>query len=415
MKELQVPNMLWHGNKTRRLTFPDRWDLTMVRPPGFDKPAMSSEAIAKAIASPLGSPNLSELASTAKETCIVFDDNTRPTPVYKVLPHVLKALHDAGIQRENIRFIPALGLHGAMTNIDFRKKLGDDIVANYAIYNHNPYENCDYLGKTRQGTPVHINREFMECDLKIGIGCVTPHIHVGFGGGGKIVFPGISGVESAHHFHSKVFQSAPERSGLGNFENNVMYREVVEASRMAGLQFIANALINDKGQITDLFAGDLLSAHQKAAEAAKIHYACPPVEKQDIVVANAYAKANEMAICMFLAMKAVNPEKGVVVLLVDSPEGQVCHYLFRSFGKNYGGRMFKPPGTSGFATATGNVKLLVCSRYPDPTMCDLFSSPRNYQTMETWEETLGFLEEQFPEKASSAVICDGTVLYFQEG
>ena len=56
---------------------------------------------------------------------------------------------------------------------------------NYAVYNHDPFQNTVRVGRTPTGVELWFNREFMACDLKIGIGCITPHVHVGFGGGAK--------------------------------------------------------------------------------------------------------------------------------------------------------------------------------------------------------------------------------------
>lgn len=414
MKPILLPNQLWYDNQPREIQFPDRWKIDLLEPSGFKKAPISDEAIGAAFAAPIGSPRLEELAREAEQVAIVFDDITRPTPVSRVLPRVLRALEQGGVAAENIRFIPALGLHGAMNNIEFRKKLGDNIVRNYPIYNHNPYEHCDYVADTPGGIPLYLNREFLSCDLKIGIGCITPHVHVGFGGGGKLVFPGISGIESVYTFHSEVFRRRPQKTGLGRFDGNPMYAEIADAVRLAGLQCIINGTINDRGQLTHLFVGDPVEAHAAGVNTAKQHYVTTPSPDKDIVVVNAYAKANEMPICMFLAAQTVKSSKGIIVLVVDAPEGQICHYLFRSFGKHYGGRMYPRGGGKTFPVAPQNVQVIVCTAYPDQTMGDMFASPDEITITPDWEETLSLLEEQYPERAAVAVIPDGTMQYFAE-
>jgi nickel-dependent lactate racemase len=410
MKTVNVPDLLWYGNQPAELRFPDRWEIDVLEPPGFKKPAIDSEGIDRAFEKPIGCPTLRELAADAEEVAIVFDDITRPTPVKVVLPWVMRALREAGIPDANVRFIPALGMHGAMHNIDFRKKLGDDIVESFPIYNHNPYENCEHLGESPSGIPVCINREFLYCDLRIGIGCITPHVHVGFGGGGKIILPGISGVQTIKAFHREVALRGPETMGLGSTEGNVMYKEIADVVRMSGLQVKIDALINERGEITDLFVGDPIEEYAVGMEAAREHYGTRPSPGKDIVVANAYAKYNEMAICMLMSMLSVNMTSGVIVLVVNSPEGQVCHYLIRSFGKDYGGEYYMKMG----APPEG-VKIIVCSRYPDKTMCDLFAPAECVATTRGWEETLALLEEEYPGEAAVAVIPDGTMQYFIQG
>jgi nickel-dependent lactate racemase len=405
MQTVTVPNLLWYGNESRELCFPERWEVRVLDPPGFAKPALGAGGIGRAFENPIGSPTITELAAGASEVAIVFDDITRPTPVRDVLPWVLDPLEEAGIPPANIRFIPALGMHGAMHNIDFRKKLGDDVVRSHPIFNHNPYENCEDLGPSPSGIPVAINREFMSCDLRIGIGCITAHVHAGFGGGGKIILPGISSAETIKAFHNEVFMRDPASAGLGKYDGNVMIKEIEDVVRMSGLQVKVDALINGRGEISDLFVGDPVEAHHAGVEEARRHYGTDTSPNSDIVVVNAYGKYNEMAICMLMGLMSVNFEGGTIVLVVDAPEGQVCHYLMRSFGKEYGGEGYLQRGAP-------PVKVIVCSAYPDMTMCDLFACADSVTLAEGWDETLALLEQDFPEGASVAVIPDGTMQYF---
>jgi len=407
MKSVMVPNLLWYGNEPREIFFPDEWDVEVLEAPGLKKPDLDEDGIARAFENPIGSPGMAELAAGATEVAIVFDDMTRPTPVKELLPWVLGPLEEAGIPPSNVRLIPALGMHGAMHNIDFRKKLGDDVVRRYSIYNHNPYENCEDLGASTSGIPVLINREFMSCDLKIGIGCITAHIHAGFGGGGKIILPGISGAETIKAFHGEVFMRDAGSTGLGRFDNNVMIKEIADVVRMSGLQIKIDSLINDRGRITDVFVGDPLEEHAVGVEAAREHYGTALSPGKDVVIVNAYGKYNGMAICMIMGLSSVNFAKGTIVLVVDAPEGQVCHYLMRSFGKEYGGSGYLKRGAP-----PDSIKVIVCSQYPDMTMCDLFARADAVTLAGGWDETLELLRADYPERASVAVIPDGTVQYF---
>jgi lactate racemase len=409
VKTVTVPNMLWFENQPKTLEFPDRWDVEVLEAPGLARDKLDEEGLRRAIESPIGSPTLAELAGDASEVAIVFDDLTRPTPVRDLLPFILPVLSDAGIPDRNVRFIPALGMHGAMNMAEFRKKLGEDTVRRYAVYNPNPYENCEDLGKSPSGIPVLINREFMACDLRIGIGCISPHVHVGFGGGGKIILPGICGFETIRAFHAEVAARGYETLGLGNFDGNVMYKEIVDVTRMSGLQFKVDALINDRGQVTDLYAGDPIEAHLAGVAEAREHYATRPVSGKDIVVVNAYGKYNEMGISMMMALACADFETpGTVVLVVDAPEGQVCHYLMRSFGKDYGGACYIQRGP-----APGGIKGILCSAYPDRTMTDLFVDVDTVALADDWSRTLELLEEAYPGEASVAVIPDATMQYFR--
>lgn len=408
MRQVTLQGMRWYGNRPRTIFFPDRWEVEVLMPPGFSRPALDPGEIAAAVAAPIGSPTLGELAARAREAVIVFDDMTRITPVSEVLPPVLAEMEAAGLSPDRIRLIPALGMHGAMNNLDFRNKLGDRVLRRYQVFNHNPYENCILAGNTPSGTPVYLNREFMECDLRVGIGSIAPHVNAGFGGGGKILLPGISGHQTIKAFHGEVAQRNPGATGMGVVEGNPLFQEILEVTKMSGLQFKVDVLLNLSGGITHVFAGDPIRAHACGIEEARIHCATPPSTGNDIVVLNAYAKYNELYVCLPGAYTAVNYQGGTIVMLVDAPDGQVCHYLMGRFGKEYGGFSY-----DGLRELPETVKLVICTAYPDRSMCNMITDIDRVIVTGNWDETLELLERDHPGEARVVVLPDGTMQYFR--
>jgi len=328
MKCISVPSRRWHENTERELSFPDRWEVTDLTSPGMGKPGLTLERIREGVENPIDGPSLFELAKGKNQAVIVFDDMTRPTPVKDVAPFVLDILHRAGLKRDQIRFIWALGAHGAYDMISARKKLGNDIVEQYMVYNHDPFQNNVLVGRTPTGVELWFNREFMACDLKIGIGCVVSHVHVGFGGGAKIILPGVAGMETINQFHNQFYRDQT-RVGLGIFDNNIMRCECDAAGDLAGLNFKIDCLINRRGEISDLYAGSFRATHASAGEQAKDHYGIPLSSGYDIVVCNAYGKVTESAIALMLSLQTIKSDRtGTAVLISDAPEGQRRTTLF---------------------------------------------------------------------------------------
>ena len=410
MQKIPIPSRLWYGNKEWDLTLPDRWQVDNLNSPGFDKPGLTAEQIKEKISHPIQGPTLQELAKGKKEAVIVFDDMTRPTPAKEIAPHIVESLHRAGMKKDQIRFIWALGAHGAYDMINARKKLGDEIAENYAIYNHDPFQNTVRVGRTPTGVELWFNREFMACDLKIGIGCITPHVHVGFGGGAKIVLPGVAGIESINQFHNQLYRDQG-RAGLGNFENNLMRAECDAAGDAVGLNFKVDCLINRRGQVTNLYSGPFRATHAAGAEEGKDHYAVPHATGYEIAVCNAYAKANESAIALLLSLMILKPREGTAVLISDAPEGQVPHYVMRAWGSDYGGRHYILR-TKGFMQRMMK-KLIVMSPHPDRTGLDLISHADDAVIVKTWLEVLAILEKDYPTQAKVAVVQDGTMQYIK--
>ena len=412
MKTINVPSRLWYDNEESELSFPDRWQVDNLTSLGLEKPGLTPQQIEGRINNPIDGLPLLELARGKKQAVIVFDDMTRPTPVKVVAPYVLAALHHVGMKKEQIRFIWALGSHGTYDMIAARKKLGADIVENYNVFNHDAFQNTVRIGTTSGGVELWFNREFMACDLKIGIGCITPHVHVGFGGGAKIILPGVAGIESINQFHEH-FNRDPSRHGLGNFDNNIMRSECDAAGDIAGLNFKVDCLINRRGEIASLYAGSFRATHEQGAKEAKEAYGISFSGGYDIVVANTYAKANESGIAMLLARKLLKPGAEVTaVIICDAPEGQVPHYVFGSWGTEYGGKHFRNRPKGFIKSLMKN--LIVLNPHPTPTDLSLIGHAQDVTVVRTWPEVLGILEAQYPDKAWVGVIQDGTMQYIKK-
>jgi nickel-dependent lactate racemase len=284
--KVKIPQLLWHGNTEMELDFPNSWSIFFCPMKGGEKKRLGLKDMERAFSHPIGSPPIHELAIGKKEVAILFDDMARPTPVSQIVPFVLKELGQAGIKDGQVRFIAALGAHGAHTAVDFKKKLGGEVLDRFPVYNHHPFDFCTYLGKTSQGTPISINREVMACDLKIGIGCIVPHSFSGFGGGGKIILPGVAHMDSIAYNHGLI-KTYPDCVGPGKIDGNIPRLDIEEATRMAGLDVKIDAILNLRGEVTGLFVGDPILEHHEGMKLAKEVYATAPAKNMDVVIVNA--------------------------------------------------------------------------------------------------------------------------------
>jgi len=403
---VRLPQLAWYGDSTLEIDLPPTWNVTVCRSQGADAPGLEAEGFRQAFAQPLGTRTIRELARGRKRVAILFDDACRPTPVATILPYVLEELSRAGIADSDIRFVAALGAHGAMAGVSLRKKLGDDVMGRFLVYNHNPYELCTPLGTTSRGTPVAINTEVMRCDLKIGIGSIMPHLITGFSGGPKIVLPGVASIETIGVNHNKY--GGPGRTDIGKYEGNVVKADMDEAARMAGLDVKIDALLNLKREVTSLFVGDVVEEHLQGVAAAKQHYATEYVGDCDIVIANCYFKANGIPPAPRVAGPLLKSAGGDMVLIVVTPEGQWPHYVSRSWGENLGGRTWSPK--TGLPRHTS--RLTILAPYPDRTGMDYIAPYDRVNWAREWAEVRAMLERTYGRSAKVAVIPDATCQYF---
>jgi nickel-dependent lactate racemase len=408
MTEIKLPQLAWHGPKELALALPDGWPVEICNMAGYERPALSAVAIKAAIAAPIGMAPLREYARGKKEVVIIFDDMTRVTRAAAIVPHVLAELNEAGIKDKQIRFIAATGCHAAMNRLDFIKKLGEDVLARFPVYNHSPFDGCVYAGTTSRGTRLAINAEVMRCDLKIGIGSVVPHIMAGFGGGSKMVLPGVAAYETVLALHSPPKDTGFKDTvtGMGAIEDNPRRRDIEEAAAIVGLDMKVDALVNLWGETTAVFAGAPAPCYAAALEAAREHYLTPAARDKDIVIANTFAKANEAPSGLLVAFPSVKPSGGDVVLTANAPEGQITHYLMGPFGNEMGGKLqlkMRPPENVG--------RLIVFSEYPELSSRNYLEDTDKVVLLHKWEDVLALLKERHAAGASVAVYPNADIQY----
>jgi nickel-dependent lactate racemase len=406
--KVKISQLLWYGNTEMELDFPRSWSVFFCPMKGGEKKKFKPEEMENAFLNPIGSKSIQELAKGKKEVAILFDDMARPTPVSEIVPFVLRELEKAKISDKQVRFIAALGAHGAHTANDFRKKLGQEVLDRFPVYNHHPFNYCTYLGKTSWGTPISINREVMACDLKIGIGCIVPHAFSGFGGGGKIILPGVAHIDSIAYNHGTLVKDHPDCVGVGKIEGNIPRLDIEEAAKMAGLDMKIDVILNLRGEITGLYVGDPILEHHEGMKLAKEVYATTPAKNMDIVVVNTYSKPNECAVAPFIGVPSLKEGGGDLVIIANEPGGQIVHYLFGEFGKcEEGGLKLPQP------SPTKVKRFIVLSPFRDHVGACFFGKVHSILWVKTWKEVLDLLKAQWGDKAKVAVYPDGTIQYFR--
>jgi len=224
------------------------------------------EAILSNLRQPIGSLPLIERIEPNNRVIVLVTDNTRACPDDRLLPPILAEL-ERRIPRENITIIVALGLHPPLDRAALIKKLGGEIVENYRVLNHD-VNDCVYIGTTARGTPVDINRRVIEADFRLSTGFIEPHFFAGFSGGRKSIAPGVFGIRSAYKNHGYEMIEHP-RARTGILKGNPVHEDMVEQAKMAKLDFIVNVLLNKRGEITHVVAGDPYLAHEEGCNLEK--------------------------------------------------------------------------------------------------------------------------------------------------
>jgi nickel-dependent lactate racemase len=202
-------------------------------------------AIEQALASPIGSKPLADIAQGRKNACILICDVTRPVPNRLILPPMLRILEAQGIARKDILILIATGLHRPNEGAELEELVGSEIAANYRIENHHGkiLAEHDYLGTTPNGVPVHLDARYVRADLKITTGLIEPHLMAGYSGGRKVICPGIAALETVKVWHGPRFLEHP-KADCGIVEGNPVHEENTRIALMAGCDFIVNVCMS---------------------------------------------------------------------------------------------------------------------------------------------------------------------------
>jgi nickel-dependent lactate racemase len=284
------------GKKAPELHLPDQTDIySMTAPKVLANPgAAINEALNNSIAS-IGLEQLIRAKVAQKTDCravIVVSDNTRPVP-YRgeqgILWPIITRLLRQGISKERILILVATGTHRAMSEAELQTMLDPKVFElGIAVQNHDckDEKNLVYLGETKRGSRIFINRRYMEADLKILTGLVESHFMAGVSGGRKSICPGLIGEASTYVFHGAPMLASPSARDLV-LEGNPCHAEALEVAKKAGVDYIVNVTLDHHFQITGVFAGDLEAAHLKAAEHLREYVAIPVKQEYDIVITHA--------------------------------------------------------------------------------------------------------------------------------
>ncbi|MCK4237707.1 MAG: DUF2088 domain-containing protein, partial [Candidatus Lokiarchaeota archaeon] len=338
VKSITLPWGAWSGtDETYILEFPENWDIEV-----FDmqdtKDITDVKSIESALNNPIGTPTIYEIANGKNTAIIVVEDISRPTKCGPICEQIIKALNSSGISDDNITLIGATGAHRPMNREDYIKKVGLNVVERINIENHHPYENLIEIEKSKMGTPIFVNKTYYNADVKIAVGTVIPHPLAGFGGGAKIILPGICGIETLAANH----KAALEGKGVGFGFITDLRKDIEDVCSRVGLDFSINIITTKNRGIAGIFAGHFVDAHRKAIDLAKEVYRLnlPKLEddeKFDVGLFNLFPEDTELSQSakgtnMFMKADSLLKEDASVIFLTSSYEGRGYHSLLGEKG-----------------------------------------------------------------------------------
>jgi nickel-dependent lactate racemase len=280
----------------------------------------------EALANPIGTPALRELAEGRDNACLVVCDITRPVPNKILLPPLLAMLHDAGLPADRITILIATGTHRPNVGAELDALLGAEIASRYRIVNHDCRDSDAHrrLGTSPNGVPVALDKTYCDADLKITVGLIEPHFMAGYSGGRKLIMPGLAAFETVQRWHCPRFLESPLATN-GSVAGNPVHEEALAIAKMVPPDLILDVTLDEQNRMTGVFAGDMERAWLAGVDFAARHVCAAAPEPADIVVTTCAgypldATFYQAVKGMVGALPVVKPG-GTIVIAAECAEG----------------------------------------------------------------------------------------------
>lgn len=265
------------GNEVEKVILPKQ--PVILNPANLPEDLDEAAVVKKALEEPIGSKRLNQIVKPGDKIVIITSDITRPMPTGKVMDPLMEELLSAGVSPDNVTLVFARGSHRHHSQQEMAHLAGNWYGKICCVDSDS--ENVIHLGTTSSGTPVDIDARVVQADRRICLGNVEFHYFAGYSGGAKAIMPGVSTVSAITMNHRMMVDP---RARAGNLDDNPVRRDIEEAGKMTGIDFIVNVVLNTRKQIIYCAAGDSIQAHRDACAYLNGIYRSPISAKADIVI-----------------------------------------------------------------------------------------------------------------------------------
>lgn len=310
-----------YGTGTQSAIIPEENIIKILKPNPVTCQLGGEEEVKRALNNPIGAPHISKVVNPGEKVVIITSDITRPIPSYIVMPPLLDALYEAGVSKEDITLVFALGSHRPHTEEEKKRLVGERTYNEIKCVDSDP-DDCIHMGTTKMGTPVDITRVVAEADKKICLGNIEYHYFAGYSGGAKAIMPGVSTRRAIQHNHSRMVD---EKACAGNIADNPIRQDIEEAGDICGIDYIVNVVLDEHKKIIFAAAGDVTQAHREGCRFLDNLYQVAIPERADIVIVSQGGAPKDLN--LYQTQKALDNSKhavkkgGTVILVGSCKEG----------------------------------------------------------------------------------------------
>jgi lactate racemase len=294
---------LAYGKAQKIVSIDDRADVEVLAPVQLPAVRDLNEALVRSLEGPLRACAMKKCPAP-RSIAIAVPDPSRSVPFQDMLPSLLNTLHTTypEITNDMIKIFIGGGLHPPMSQEQAGRWVPDAVAPGVRVIVHDARTSPTlFLGATSRGTPVEVNAEYAQADLKIVIGQIDPHQFVGFTGGAKGAVIGCASARTIECNHGLMFEDG---AMVGRLQGNPVREDQNEAGRLAGVALAINVVTDPQKRVVGLWAGDPVSVLEQGAKVGARVYGVEIHEQFDLAVASCGGHPKD--ICLYQAQKGLN-------------------------------------------------------------------------------------------------------------
>jgi nickel-dependent lactate racemase len=307
-------------------------DVRIFRPKSIPGLADEQSEFRQACRSPIESNSLKNLIHPGDKVAVVIPDGTRAIPSDRLLPWLFEELDY--LPPKNFTIILGTGTHRPNTPQEINQIVGAEIAAGYKVINHDAYDDSTLADTgfiNELGTPLKMNKAYVQADKRILLGFIEPHFMAGFSGGYKAVFPGVTDIASILDYHRAEIIAHP-RSVWGLLDDNPTQDRIRKSGGFLPVDFLINVTLNERREITGFYCGSVLPAHTRGCAFVKETAMTPVNEPFPLVITtnsgfpldqNLYQSVKGM-----VAAAEIVTQGGQILLAAECRDGLPVHGNF---------------------------------------------------------------------------------------
>lgn len=309
------------GSIPQIVNIPDNQIIGILKANNIEIGLTGVDEVKRSLKNPIDTARLRDIVKPGEKVVIITSDITRPVPSHKIIPTILDELYEAGVKKEDISVVLALGSHRRHTEEEKIRLLGERVYNEVKCIDSDA-DDCVRMGVTSSGTPVDIFRLVAEADRRICVGNIEYHYFAGYSGGAKAIMPGVSTPSAIQANHSKMIL---DDAKAGKLEGNPVREDLEEAIKYCPIDFIVNVVLDEKKEIIYSVAGDYIKAHREGCKFLDKIYKIRLKEKADIIIVSQGGAPKDLN--LYQTQKALDNAKhavkdgGIIILAGSCKEG----------------------------------------------------------------------------------------------